>query len=80
VFSTDNTSNILFLMKVKSFLFSESWLTMSFTYSLYDDLHSFWVDFCSWRYQSQSFVFPVLRYLLNALCFRLDSRRIFQLH
>ena len=24
--------------------------------------------------------FPVLRYLLNALCFRLDSRRIFRLH
>jgi hypothetical protein len=33
-------------MKVKSFLFPEFWLTMSFTYSLYDDLHSFWVDFC----------------------------------
>jgi hypothetical protein len=53
---------------------------MSFTYSLYDDLHSFWIDFCSWRYRSQSFFFPVLRYLLNALCFRLDSRRIFRLH
>jgi hypothetical protein len=37
-------SHFLFLMKVKSFLFSESWLTMSFTYSLYDDLHSFWVN------------------------------------
>jgi hypothetical protein len=38
------------LMKVQIFLFLESWLTMSFTYSLYDDLHSFWVDFCSRRY------------------------------
>ena len=73
-------SHFLFLMKVKSFLLPGSWLTMSFTYSLYDDLHSFWVYFCSWRYRSQFFFIPVLRYLLNALCFRLDSRRIFRLH
>ena len=43
-------SHFLFLMKVQIFLFLESWLTMSFTYSLYDDLHSFWVDFFSRRY------------------------------